>query len=160
MAAHDVDYESVCERLVLVSDRISTQVRTLAIGVLAILWALWTAESVAARNISAYVGWQVFGIALIAVLTLLSDFLQYVSGYLSTARLRRKMEAQNLNKASIDYSAPFYICQDIFFYTKQMLAATCTIWLVIVLGMILIRHGSDIRVSKPPEQQSTVMKAR
>ena len=160
MADHEVDYASVCERLVQVSDRISTQVRTLAIGVLAILWALWTTDSAAARNISGYLRYQGFWLAAVAVLALLSDFGQYVSGYVNSLLVKKRMEDQKVDKALLDYSAPLYVCQNILFFVKQALVAICTIWLLIVLGVMLIQHGSEIPASKTSGQQRKISTTR
>src|ERR1017187_7720889 len=108
VSGHDkgVKYEAVCETLVKISDRISTQVRTLALGVLAVLWAVWTSDSAATRTIGVHLRSHAVGIACVAVLTLLADFGQYAFGYRVSLDLRKKMEGEQLDSAEYDYSAP------------------------------------------------------
>jgi hypothetical protein len=132
-----VKYEAVCKTLVKISDRISTQVRTLALGVLAVLWAVWTSDSAATRTIGVHLRSHAVGIACVAVLTLLADFGQYAFGYRVSLDLRKKMEDEQLDSAEYDYSTRLYRWQNYLFFTKQAIAALYTIWLVLTLGIIL-----------------------
>jgi hypothetical protein len=71
----------------LLSDRISTQIRWFAAGVIALIWGLLTTPPGSIR----VPFHPLVVVGLLAVSVLFCDFLQYTAGYLSTRRLHRKL---------------------------------------------------------------------
>lgn len=93
---------------------------------------------------------RLFSIATLALLTLLFDVLQYVSAYKSgletRARLRRKVEAQIKNDASLtantieigyDENSCWYKGITAFFWLKIVFLISATVWLTIVAAVFL-----------------------
>lgn len=71
-----------------VSDRLSTQVRTVAIGTLAVAWGLIVSPPMSIKMHPR----ALLGVAGLALLTLVADLLQYTFGYMNTTRLLNRME--------------------------------------------------------------------
>ena len=117
--------QSVMENLDWVTDRLSNQVRTVAIGVLALSWGLLVGNSTAAKAVSEQ---QLLMIGLLAVVVMFCDFLQYVFGYQNTFRLYQSMQQQGLETARYPDDW-FYRGRKFCFYAKQWLAGASVVWL-------------------------------
>src|SRR5437016_7123714 len=94
--------ETVVE-LQWLSDRISSQVRAIALGVLAVAWAVLLSPPKDLSISSAAMLW----VALIALLTLVADLLQYVLGYINTRRHHQHLLRENIEEG-YDASVPLY----------------------------------------------------
>lgn len=73
----------VLEDLNFSSDRLSTEVREISLGLLALVWALLVGEVKLNAPDSTRI---LLVIAAVAVLTMLFDFLQYLGGYFASRR--------------------------------------------------------------------------
>lgn len=73
--------QEILEEIKFLSDRISVQVRTISLGLLAITWGLLIAESNVAIEIARQMGKSLMIIGGLAILTMFFDFLQYFFGY-------------------------------------------------------------------------------
>jgi len=115
------------------SDRISTQVRTLALGVLAVVWLFLSgSKDVAALNLSAG-NRQLLSVAGLCVFTLLIDAVQYVASYLSSNAVRKAAEKANETKAEYDENSAMRRVQQACFWAKQITAVLATGWLLVII---------------------------
>lgn len=118
------------------SDKISTQARWFAGGVVILLWGLITTKPPAVP----LAPWTVALVGLLAVSVLFVDFCQYAFGYVSTRRLHRailatdKREVEGYNTRDFAYRARTFC-----FYAKQVLAVATFIALLYALVPALIR---------------------
>jgi len=112
------------------SDRISTQVRWFAAGVVALIWGLLTTPPSSIR----FPFLPLVVVGLLAVSVLFCDFLQYSAGYLSTWRLHRKIiNSPNQTIDGYDARDPYRNTRFAFFWVKQMLAIVTFAVLAITL---------------------------
>ncbi len=86
-----VTLKSTVEELQWLSDRLSAQARIIAVGVLAMAWGLLITPPESLRPISAK---ALLAVALVALLTLVADMLQYVAGYVSVKRRKDSLLRQ------------------------------------------------------------------
>ncbi len=91
-----VTKETVLSDLRDVTDKVSSQVRTVAIGVLAVTWGLLVGDSSVAKAIATQLRGSLVLLGAASVLVLFLEFLQYVAGYRSTKNLLRVMEAKKV----------------------------------------------------------------
>lgn len=73
----------VLEGLNFTSDRLSTQVRQISFGILALVWAVFAGE---AKINAASITRGLLITAALAVLTMTVDFMQYIEGYFGNLR--------------------------------------------------------------------------
>jgi hypothetical protein len=125
--------EKIQERLATVSDRLSTQTRTLAIGLIAFFWTILTSEAVLAKRFSQTFKSQLLGIVGLAILALLFDFMQYAVGYLYANIVREKAEASSKKEAAYDYAHPLYRIQNLCFWMKQSCVVSGSVWLLVLI---------------------------
>lgn len=127
----------VVEELRFISDRISTQVRTLALGLLAISWAILVGDSSFLKQLSEQFGRNLLLIAAMSIFVLLLDFLQYVAAYAYVDGVRKKAESQG--KAETDYPTGglWRGLRSLFFWTKQAVLVVTLVWFLTVLTQYL-----------------------
>jgi hypothetical protein len=106
------------------SDRLSVQVRWVAVGILAFAWGLIISPPKSLDLSPQLLLWA----GLLAILALLLDLLQYVFGYVYTMTILRKIEKE---KTEQNYSRrhPLYRLRDACFVAKQIV--------VLVAGIVL-----------------------
>jgi hypothetical protein len=124
--------EKIIDDLNFVTDRISTQVRTLALGVLAFIWGIVISDSEMAKSIAQPANAQLLGIAGGAVLTMLLDFFQYIPGFINTRNLLSKMERTKATEGTYDYSSWGFRLRNFFFWGKVVVLT------ITVLGLLRI----------------------
>ncbi len=122
-----------------ITDRISTQVRTVALGLAALSWALLLGESQAAAAAAAQMKLGLLLVGTLAVATLLFDFSQYVFAFLDTDRVREEAEDSDAKEAEYDYEKWTYRLRSFFFWGKQVLAGMTAIDFVVVVVKYLVR---------------------
>jgi len=120
-------------QLTTLSDRISTQVRTLSLGVLAMAWLFLSKDKSAPQLSISQHEVQLAGIALLAILALVSDLVQYQIGYRYTLRHLRDAERTNATSVTYDKKDLAYKARSAFFYAKQSFVALAAGWLVLLL---------------------------
>lgn len=129
-----------------ISDRISTTVRSVSLGVLALAWLFIAGSKDASALISlATYKWQLLAIAAVCVIALLLDLAQYFCGYqcsynaLLDAESTDDEEASEQNvqvdSKSYDFTEAYHVWRRRFFWAKQVAAAVATFWM---LGLIFI----------------------
>ena len=115
------------------SDKISTQVRTLGVGILALTWGLTVSDSAIAREMTGKLKISLLVVGTLAVGVILLDFLQYVCAYEVARRLLNLMEKQSSKDGDYDYSSPLYKLQSVLFYGKQVVLAGAAFYLLYAL---------------------------
>lgn len=122
------------------SGQISTLVRTLALGVLAVVWLFLSGSREAAPILGQVAGWQLVSIAGLSILAILSDLLQYVFAYKQVLRARKA--AQTAKKEEVEYSDQDgyrkvrFACFRLKFWLTLLAAA----WLVGALGFAVVAN--------------------
>src|SRR5438093_350069 len=101
------------------SDRISTQVRTIALSVIAIAWLFLVGGKDGpilrvppSRDLLLWAGALSLG-------ALIVDYLQYLMGYLDGKRVLREGERDNVTDFHYDYRATTYKLRTWFYWGKQ-----------------------------------------
>lgn len=125
--------KEVIDELKWISDRISTQVRTIGMGILAVTWGLLITQPQIAGPLPDNLKKNLLIIGVIALSSIFCDFLQYFFAYLNNEGLRNRIEEGNLDALDYDYSATSYKLRKFFFWTKQVLLITACAWLLAII---------------------------
>ena len=80
------------------SEKISTQVRTVALGLLITIWGFLIGQSKTTFTINASLKNCLLWIGLLSLVVLFFDFLQYLFGYLNNSYLMHKIEKDKLDE--------------------------------------------------------------
>lgn len=129
----------IIEELQFLSDRISTQVRTISVSLIAFIWILLLGGEKAPFEFSIVVKRQLIVIMFLAVITMLFDFLQYVFGYINTNSLRRTLEKNKKTEGEFDYTSLIYLMRIRIFWAKQIILAISIVWLGVIITWYLLR---------------------
>ena len=130
----------IITELGFVTDRLSSQIRTTALGALALSWGLLIGESATARDLAARLKWHLVGVGAAAVLALFCDFLQYVAGYVDTLGVYRKMRKAKKAETSYNEKSAFFRLRMFFFYAKMIVLSVTVVWLLSALGRWLVAN--------------------
>jgi hypothetical protein len=120
-----VTKKDVLDRRKEMSDKISTQVRTLSVGLLAFTWGLLVSDSALAKEMTASLKWHLLVIGGMAIVVVLLDFLQYSFGHEVALKLLRQMEVSKAKEGEYNYDDPLWRLQNWLFYAKQVLLSCC-----------------------------------
>lgn len=124
--------EKIHEDLDFATDRISTQVRTLTFGILALVWLFLSGNKdvpilkIGSRG-------PLLMIAGLCIATLLIDAMQYWSMYRSARKLLRYADDNNLTEAEYNDKSLMRLLQQACFWLKQVLAAIAALWLIALI---------------------------
>lgn len=120
------------------SDKISTQVRTIAIGIIAFVWLLLIGDQANHLVNDSAVRTQLVFIGAGALLAMFLDYLQYAVGYLySNALLVKGDKTKDVN-LTYDISDWRYKFRRHFFWAKQGVIVGAVVWLTLLLLFKLI----------------------
>ncbi len=120
------------------SDRLSTQVRTIALAVLALVW-LFLAGGKDAPTLTRYPPrWCLLVVAALALMAMMCDHLQYVSGYVSSKRTLDEAERKEKAKTDFDYTSWPYRLRVWMFWAKQALTFAAVATLVGAIGWAVL----------------------
>jgi hypothetical protein len=122
-----VKVQDVSEEAQWLSDRLSVQVRWVAVGILAFVWGLIISPPRELAISQRLVLWA----GLLAIAALLVDLLQYVVGYIYTVRILRRMERGT--DASYNRRHPLYRLRHYCFVAKQIIALGAGVMLAIAV---------------------------
>ena len=125
--------EKVIEDLNWVCDRISTQVRTISIGLLAITWGLLIGKPEISQPLPLWLKKNLLVIGILTLFTMLVDFLQYLFGFFIIEGLRKSMEKNKQTEAVYDYGTITYKLRKICFGLKLILVIIACIWFLAVV---------------------------
>src|SRR6266705_2568940 len=92
----------VIQELGRMSDKLSSQVRTTAIAVLALSWGLLIGDSSISRTISVQSRSSLILLGGLSLLVLFLDFLQYSAGYFGTNHVLDEMESSGATSGQWD----------------------------------------------------------
>jgi hypothetical protein len=120
------------------SDKISAQVRTLGVGILALTWGLTVSDSAIAKEMTAKLKMPLLWVGTLAIGVILLDFLQYVCAYEVARRLINQMEANKQTEGEYDYKSLLYKLQSVLFYGKQILLAAASFYLLYELIRFIV----------------------
>ena len=109
------EIKEIIEELRFISDRLSTQVRMVALGLLAITWTILVGESAFLRKLSEGLGKSLLLISVLSVFVLLIDFLQYVIGYIYVNKTLKAAEAKGLTETDFDPDSWLFKSRSILF---------------------------------------------
>ncbi len=123
--------QKIIEDLNFISDRMSTQIRTIALGLLATTWGLLIGRSEVATDIADKLKVNLIIIGAIAILTMCFDFLQYLFGYLESSDLLNKMEKGTQEEGKYKRSSLFYCLRKSFFWVKQISLGIGVAWFIV-----------------------------
>jgi len=126
--------EQILEDLDWITDRLSTQVRTVALGVLALAWGLLLGDKEPAKSEVLHLKWHLMAIGGTCVLVLVLDYLQYVAGYANTRGILKEMESEGKKQEQFDPKKLSYRLRGAFFVLKQLALAAAIVWMSITLG--------------------------
>jgi hypothetical protein len=130
--------KDIIEEINFVSDRISTQVRMVAISLIIITWGLLVGTSQTVLQFGAGFKKQLLLVGIGALFSMVFDFLQYLFGYLNNKALLDKMEQENLMDAKYDKTDFRYKLRCFFFSAKQIvLGASILFFLYIVIPFLV-----------------------
>jgi hypothetical protein len=126
--------DDIAKQLDAVTDKISTLVRSVSLGVLAIAWLFLSGNKDAPHFAAlAHSSSQFLAIAGLCILALVADLAQYICGLWSALQAYDVAKASNTSSANYanDWRKKG---REIFFSAKQWLALGAALWLVVVLG--------------------------
>lgn len=126
--------DRIIQDLDWITDRLSTQVRTVALGVLALAWGLLLGDKDSSKADMLHLKWHLMVIGGFCVLVLVLDYLQYLAGYTSTRGVFRAMEAANTDKGQYDSKKFSYRLRQGLFALKQWALAVAIAWMCVTLG--------------------------
>ncbi|MBP7088463.1 MAG: hypothetical protein KBB01_04105 [Candidatus Omnitrophica bacterium] len=126
--------EHFIEKRHFASNRISTQVRAISLGLIVIIWGFLIDRSATSFITSAGEKKGLMFVGFLALLSMVLDFLQYLCIYINTNNLCNEMEKEGLETKNYDYSALSYRYANKFFWIKQLcLAIALIVFFVIVI---------------------------
>ena len=138
--------KDIVNELQWLSERISTQVRTLGISLIAIAWGILIGQPEIAGSIPDALKKSLLIVGILALGAMVCDFLQYFFAYLNNHRMLRKMENEKLAEAYYNYGAILYRMRGFFFWFKQILLVVACIWFfaaIIPFGIGVITKASS-----------------
>ena len=128
------EIKKIIEELQFLSDKLSTQVRMVAFGLLAITWTILVGESAFLRKLSEGLGKSLLLIAVLSIFILLVDFLQYVIGYIYVNKTRKTAEAKGLTEIDFDPDSLLFRSRSILFWIKQFVLVVTLVFFLAVLA--------------------------
>jgi hypothetical protein len=139
-----IEKSKIQEELNFLSDKLSSQVRTTAIGGLALSWGLLVGESRAAQAVTNDLKRSLIAVGALAVLVLFFDFLQYYAGYLNARAAFKNVykDKDGREVGQYDDKACSYRFRRFFFFAKMIVLTVDVGWLLFVLGRWLILNRS------------------
>ena len=132
------------------SEKISTQVRTVAFGLLITIWGFLIGQSKTTFTIDTSLKKYLLWVGFFALCVLFLDFLQYLFGYLNNNALMHKMEKENLEKIGYNYKDLRYLLQKLFFGGKIILIIVSFLFHLIVIIPYLTKEKKAINQSPGP----------
>jgi hypothetical protein len=131
----------VIEELDYLSNQISAQVRTIALGLLAITWATLVADSGFLRKLSQESGKALLIVGTLSVLILAIDFLQYAVAYIHVQGALKKAEQNEEEEVTYETDSFLRRLRFFLFWTKQ-LALIGTVAYFLFFFIVYITHLS------------------
>jgi membrane protein YqaA with SNARE-associated domain len=122
-----VTAQQVSQEAQWLSDRLSVQVRWVAVGILAFVWGLIISPPKELALSPRLLLWA----GLLAILALLGDLLQYIFGYIYTMRVLRRIEKGT--DQAYNRRHPLYRLRNYCFVAKQITVLAAAVVLVMAV---------------------------
>ncbi|MBI3934800.1 MAG: hypothetical protein HY316_08905 [Acidobacteria bacterium] len=122
----------IMKELDWLTDRISNQTRSLALGILALTWGLLIGGTQASLAVSGPYHGHLLFIGLLAILAMTFDFLQYVCGFRNATSLYRQMKSRGEQEGQYPRGF-FYKSRERLFLAKQLVLGLAVIWLTVLI---------------------------
>jgi hypothetical protein len=119
--------KDLVDELNWITDKISSQVWTLNLGVLGTTWTLLIATTNTKLQFQPA---EAFPILFLCIASLTCEMLQYLSGYANDRRILKNVEAKNLQTFEYDPKAFLYRLRMFFFYAKILLTVFAALFLL------------------------------
>lgn len=130
--------EKICADLEYLSGKISDLTRTMSLSVLALVWLFVAGGADAPMLGSAPNHGLLLLSGFLVLLSLLSDYLQFVAGYANSKDVLGVAEASEDHQADYDPKAVLYRIRYTLFWVKQLFAlASLIVLLVAVIAAVL-----------------------
>jgi hypothetical protein len=139
--------EEAAAKLKELSSQVSTLIRTLSLGVLAIAWLFLSGGKDAPAIVVVIPKWSMLSISALCVLALGLDLLQYIVGYWNVKGDYERAKVSN-EPNKIVYSDSF--TRDFAFWAKITVVLISTLWLLIMLTCAITSQSKE--VVKAPQQ--------
>lgn len=124
--------QEIISELDYTTSQISTQVRVISAGLLAVVWALLVGDKIRI-NIGHR---RLMAVAGLAIIVLFVDYLQYLFGYLNNKRILKKMEATGLAEGEYNPEDKFFCLRTCCFTVKQVLLILNVVLFVCIVTFI------------------------
>lgn len=124
--------KEIIEELQFLSDRISTQVRTIAVSLIALVWAISLDATSSQIGLTVSAKRELVLIGVLALLAMVFDYLQYFLGFVYTNALRNEIESQDKEEGQYNYRDWRYRLRNGLFCMKQIVLLAAVVWLVLV----------------------------
>ncbi len=125
--------QEILDRKREVSGQVSAQTRALALGMLAISWALLTTPYEPLLSMASHVSRPlILGLAVVAVLVLVMDLLQYVAATSVAEKATQDAEKSAQLTAAYDSSSLAYRAQAFLYYAKFVLLIVAGVMMAVI----------------------------
>lgn len=126
----------ILDRRHFFSDRISSQVRIVSIGILATAWGLLVGRvQLPNTNIEDF-NIRLIIVSTIAIVALFFDFLQYVSAYLNVQELLEEMDDGKLEEADYKYDWRHKASVFCFWFKQVVLLIAVVLFVLTIFALI------------------------
>ena len=125
--------EKICEDLEVLSGKISDLTRTISLSVLALVWLFIAGGDDAPTLRLSPNGGLLLLSGLFVLLSLLSDYLQFVFGYANSKEVLSVAEAAETRQAKYNTTSVLYRARSLLFWLKQLFALTALVVLLIAV---------------------------
>lgn len=120
------------------SAQVSTIVRTVAAGVLAIVWLFLSGDSNSAPLLSAVPAWLMVIVALLAIISITFDLMQYVTAYEQVRKARTAAKNAGLTEVTYSSDSPQKVWRYRFYRWKYCAAILAAVLLVVSVGCAIV----------------------
>lgn len=129
-------FEKLINDLDATSAQISTQTRTVCLGILVFIWGLFLTDiQILTESVINHL-FLLLVLTSLAILGLISDFSQYLAGYFNNLILLDKMETEKLTSIKYNKNHILYKLRIWFFYFKIIFTFISTLLLFVFLGLV------------------------
>ena len=125
--------KDVIEELRFVSDRISTQVRTISVSLIIVTWGLLLGTSQTSLPATDCFRKKLLTVGVVAVVAIICDYFQYLFGYWGTKNVLKQAESSKAEVAEYDYTDWRYRFRETFFWIKQIVLMAAILWFLITI---------------------------
>jgi hypothetical protein len=130
--------EKICADLEYLSGKISDLTRTISLSVLALVWLFIAGGANAPVLHTAPSHGLLLLSGLFVLLSLLSDYLQFVAGYANSKKVLGVAEASKDQQATYNPAAALYRLRSSLFWVKQLFAVASLVVLLVAVTAAVV----------------------